>query len=243
MKKILLTTTILLALLVSCIDDDENINSFTFANAPAVVFNLPLDGNDQYFIRILTNNLIMAPTELPDSLKTDKLQILVSGFSSGNYKLVEYTDTSRNINLSHYFVEANITNARRSQQSMEVYYGTSFGECMGYCKKELKLSRGQLEYFYISSDTLTYPKINCEKSISTDSTDLILDFIDKQIFYNMDGVIGCPDCADGGAEYILVKHGLFYKQIIFEYMNEPEEIRDIIKTLRRFASYSDCNPN
>jgi hypothetical protein len=38
----------------------------------------------------------------------------------------------------------------------------------------------------------------------------------------MDTVIGCPDCADGGAEWLELGFEKEVKRVTFEYMHEPD---------------------
>ncbi len=57
----------------------------------------------------------------------------------------------------------------------------------------------------------------------------------------MDNVIGCPDCADGGSEWLELGFEGDVKRVTFEYMNEPDELKDIIVDLRGLMdSFNDC---
>jgi hypothetical protein len=52
-------------------------------------------------------------------------------------------------------------------------------------------------------------------------------------FFDLPTTIGCPDCADGGAEWIeieLVDGGKH--KVTFEYRHEPEKVKDYIIKLR-----------
>lgn len=116
-----------------------------------------------------------------------------------------------------------------------IKYGTSFGECLGYCRNELTL--------YGNTINLQKSGWNLEGALPgillTDNIDdrypkAILDQLNLQEFFSLDSVTGCPDCADGGAEWIEIKgKGKTYK-VIFEYQNEPEALSDYIHYLRTY---------
>lgn len=228
--------------LSSCIKFDEGSSSFSFNDYSAIVVNFPKGDSAQYLIRSLSNNIYYLPNNLPDSMQFHGLQVIFTGFSDGEFVPFEFTDTANNKEMTVLLASVDIYSIKRSQQNMVVQYGKSFGECTGYCISSMELKRGNLNYFYVGHDTTNYPLITCEKTISRDSTDMVLDYINKQVLYFMNSHYGCPDCDDSGAEWISVKHGNFYKKITFEYMNEPEELSRLLEILRRFEGYSDCSP-
>ena len=120
-------------------------------------------------------------------------------------------------------------------------YGTSFGECLGYCVREIIVSGGI---------TFTKSGWNIGEELPDSSCSLVfimnplpgyLDDIDLDAFLAMDETIGCPDCADGGAEWLEIGFENEVKRVTFEYMNEPNELKDIIPALREtMDSFNDC---
>ena len=51
----------------------------------------------------------------------------------------------------------------------------------------------------------------------------------------------CPDCADGGAEWVELGFENKVKRVTFEYMKEPEELKTLIPSLRELmAGFNDC---
>lgn len=245
MKKLFILTLIILPgmFLTSCLKEGENQNVYYFDGTPAVVYDVPKGDSSQYLLHSLLYNVLFLPDMLPDSLSKDGMQIKFSGVTYGEYKQIEYTDSTSDEELKTALIQIlELSSAEKAQQNMVVRYGTSFGECIGYCVRTMELSKGQLKYFYESTDTVDMPELECDKKFPVDSTNLILDFVNKPVLYEMYSVYGCPDCADGGAEWIEVEHSGFYRKITFEYMNEPEELTDMVTILRRFAGYSDCLP-
>lgn len=123
-------------------------------------------------------------------------------------------------------------------------YGTSFGECLGYCKKEIVVSGGIT--FTKSGWNVVglLPDSSCSIVFVRDPLPDYLDDIDLDIFLAMDETIGCPDCADGGAEWLELGFEDEVKRVTFEYMNEPDAFKDIIPALREaMAQFNDCRPS
>lgn len=60
-------------------------------------------------------------------------------------------------------------------------------------------------------------------------------------FLALPTTIGCPDCADGGAEWLEIelKNGIKHK-VTFEYNNEPSLLKDYILKLREMLNANDC---
>ena len=116
---------------------------------------------------------------------------------------------------------------------ISIEYGTSFGECLGYCQHSIKITSNLIEYEAVSIvSPEEFPDIHYQKSITTDEWDEITDEINFLVFRNLDEVIGCPDCTDGGAEWIDIETSSVSHKVTFEYMNEPEEVTDLINELR-----------
>ena len=87
-----------------------------------------------------------------------------------------------------------------------IKYGTSFGMCSGYCFQETiydsKLTISLSEYYRGKGQNNDKP--NKVDTVKTDRTkwNSLVKSVDLIKFYKLPQVIGCPDCADGGAEWI-----------------------------------------
>jgi len=120
-------------------------------------------------------------------------------------------------------------------------YGTSFGECLGYCVREIVVN---------GDVTFTKSGWGIEGSLPDSSCSLVfimsplpgyLDDINLDAFLEMNETIGCPDCADGGAEWLELGFENEVKRVTFEYMIEPEELNNLIPSLRELmAGFNDC---
>ncbi len=120
-------------------------------------------------------------------------------------------------------------------------YGTSFGECLGYCKREILVSGGVTftKSGWLSEEVL--PDSSCSIVFIKDPLPEYLDDINLDSFHSMDETIGCPDCADGGAEWLELGFDNEVKRVTFEYMNEPDEFKNVIPSLRDLmAGFNDC---
>ena len=115
----------------------------------------------------------------------------------------------------------------------QVKYGTSFGMCYGYCKHDILIRPGLIMYsrsgWSDTVETLTYIE-----ALPDSSWNFYRSGIDAGMFFNLPQTIGCPDCADGGAEWLEIELSSGKKhKVTFEYLNEPEELEDYVEELRK----------
>jgi len=112
-----------------------------------------------------------------------------------------------------------------------IRYGTTFGFCAGYCKRTISLTQTSTHFEKSSwTDKDTYPDIQCNEEFSKWSN--LRSKINLKNFNNMDEVIGCPDCADGGAEWIEITSGETSHKVTFEYGKAPGAFSSYIELLR-----------
>ena len=85
------------------------------------------------------------------------------------------------------------------------------------------------------------PDSSCSYTFIRDPLPDYLDDIDLDTFLEMQETIGCPDCADGGAEWLELGFEDLVKRVTFEYGNEPGEFENIIPALRELMNgFNDC---
>lgn len=116
-----------------------------------------------------------------------------------------------------------------------ISYGTSFGHCIGFCNKELSISKNSLNYIQKKNGDKPETK-KCVQPLSKGMYNQVLSNFDFKSFYLLDSIIGCPDCADGGAEWIEVRSGKNKKKVMFEYNNGPKEFKVSIEQFKKLAS-------
>lgn len=116
-----------------------------------------------------------------------------------------------------------------------ISHGISFGHCVGYCNKELLISNQELTYIQRKNGNNPEEK-KCIQPLSKEIYNEVLSQFDFKSFYLLDSVIGCPDCADGGAEWIEVKSGSTIKRVTFEYNHAPGQFKVAVEQIRKLAA-------
>ena len=126
------------------------------------------------------------------------------------------------------------------RKAAQVNYGTSFGMCVGYCKHDVSIDSMYTSYScagWTKEVEPTLYKVQTAKS----AWDSVKVLINNKAFFELPATIGCPDCADGGAEWVEVKllNGTTHK-VVFEYYNEPQQLKGSIAKLRQMAGKNEC---
>ena len=110
--------------------------------------------------------------------------------------------------------------------------GTSFGECIGYCWTELHATRDAMALVRRGWDSSEYPEQQFSDGIDAQQWDRLVSLIDFEKMQSMEEVYGCPDCVDGGAEWIEVAIGGEIKKVTFEYGATLEPLAELIEAIR-----------
>jgi len=113
-----------------------------------------------------------------------------------------------------------------------VNYGTSFGECIGYCIQDLEVNP-TLATLDRSGWVDTIETQTCSLKMDDNQWDQIITGIDVETFFGLPETLGCPDCADGGAEWVEIelRNGEKHR-VTFEYHNEPSDLLFPVAKLR-----------
>lgn len=120
----------------------------------------------------------------------------------------------------------------RSSEVQKIEFGTSFGMCAGYCVQTLTVTEGKISKTITPRVDQNLEEKTCQEDYSGFSS--LWSKVDQSAFMNLEEVIGCPDCADGGAEWIEITTLEGSKRVTYEYGKEPEAIRSIITELRKY---------
>lgn len=122
---------------------------------------------------------------------------------------------------------------------LKVSYGTSFGECFGYCNHKFTLTPDSTVFTCLSNGN-TLPLLNFWEK-TTLSWDSISKVNLSNSFFELPELIGCPDCADGGAEWLEIQlnNGSTHK-VTFEYYREPAILTNYITKCRQILSKNQC---
>lgn len=125
-----------------------------------------------------------------------------------------------------------------------IKYGTSFGECLGYCKNDITVTNLKIDFHKSGWDLDgLLPEISNAENVDSKYSTRLIEKINFDSFLKLDSIIGCPDCADGGAEWIEISSNGKSHKVIFEYRNEPSEIKEYIGYLRTYISTFQVDSN
>jgi len=133
--------------------------------------------------------------------------------------------------------------------SIQINSGTSYGECWGYCVFELGLDNSNVLFkasgWGWSPYNYEFPDLTLEDNLNQDSWQYLIDLIDFEYFQSLDDVYGCPDCADGGAEFIEIIYEGVSKQVTFEAYSEIDGIEELTLSLRNLRQeyWNQINQN
>jgi len=122
----------------------------------------------------------------------------------------------------------------------QISYGSSFGMCVGYCKDELAINNSKMTYSKIQHTPKPDTK-TCTQPVTTEEVAVIKNLLDSEKIAALPEVIGCPDCADGGAEWVAINaDGKPYK-VTFEYGKPPKELAAAVAKLKMLKElFKDC---
>lgn len=127
-----------------------------------------------------------------------------------------------------------------NDDTLKISYGTYFGMCSGFCNQEIRITKDQIR-FNKRKNGVEHTLINCNQNLSTAHWAQLKGQINYRKFAALEEVMGCPDCADGGAEWIEIQSGERKHKITFEYGHAPEEVKAYIGKLREIKeSFKDC---
>lgn len=124
--------------------------------------------------------------------------------------------------------------ATKDNTVLSITHGTSFGHCRGYCIKEIHFSGSSLDYKEISRDSVNFPVKETNEKFTQGQLDELAAQIDWKKWEALDSVIGCPDCADRGAEYLIliISTEKGTKKVLYDAHSTPEGLETILKTIR-----------
>ena len=119
----------------------------------------------------------------------------------------------------------------------EIRYGTSFGECIGYCIRETLIVDRQITVVARAWDDR--PAKERSAKLSEVDAAAIRSGIDVGAFEKLPSTIGCPDCADGGAEWLELQINGEAARVTFEYGSDIEGIAAGVAKLRALTQDMD----
>ena len=126
------------------------------------------------------------------------------------------------------------TGALFGQDIIQIKTGTIFGFCFGYCFSELNIIDTNADYYlnsWIEDDSVYHP-VEISDVIDSSIWENLNSFFDFELFMNLDSVIGCPDCDDGGAEWFEIATSDTIKRVTIEFGDSLDGFNNFIDILR-----------
>ncbi len=130
-----------------------------------------------------------------------------------------------------------------SNEELIVRGGYSFGECPGNCKTTVEISVDKTKailaaYQYSGSTQATK---SCEVAIQAQDVIKAIAGLQFSQFKAFQKIYGCPDCADGGSEWIEIQQGNQSHKVTYEYNKPPAEVKEISEFLhKQYLAFKNC---
>jgi hypothetical protein len=117
-------------------------------------------------------------------------------------------------------------------EGVVVRAGTSFGMCMGYCTTELRIAPDEVLFIESGRDPAANPERTRRAALRPGERDDLLPLAGPALSGGLQEVYGCPDCADGGAEWVEVERAGERRRVTFEYGSTVGPIQPLIAKTR-----------
>jgi len=116
----------------------------------------------------------------------------------------------------------------------QVVSTTSFGECAGYCLTRLEISEGQAVLIREGhgGGAPDLPEQRISTALTQREWREIASLAASTSLQGLPPVIGCPDCADGGAESLTITNANESRSVSFEYGATIEQAQPLLVRVR-----------
>ena len=114
--------------------------------------------------------------------------------------------------------------------------GTSFGMCRGYCRQSINVTSNPFQVVALKEPNFAqnpYPSVQRLFSSASSQWEELMSLVNLKSFTTLGDTIGCPDCADGGAEWIQVDWIKGSKRVTFENGRTVKGVQPLIEKLRQ----------
>lgn len=81
-------------------------------------------------------------------------------------------------------------------------------------------------------DKEQYPDKTCSSQTDSDEWQALAQSLNREAFYQLPDTMGCPDCADGGAEWIEIEEDDKKYRVTFEYGADIPQIAPLLAKVR-----------
>lgn len=136
-----------------------------------------------------------------------------------------------------------LTNAdAAATDALTIRTGTSFGMCVGYCQSDYVFNGTSVTLTQNGTRTQAQsPTKTCQITISPTEWETLKSLANIDAFSSKAETLGCPDCADGGAEYVELQTGDRKHRVSFEYNKTIPGFEPLVDALRkRRDAFKEC---
>jgi hypothetical protein len=126
--------------------------------------------------------------------------------------------------------------SKKKKDIVRVKHGFSFGMCNGYCYKENTYTFADFIHYekaFGRTNPIDFPDKIDSNASSSEEWKALVTKIDLEKFYTEQEMIGCPDCADGGSEWIEIATSDKVYRVTFEFGKPSEGLKAIYSVLRK----------
>ena len=108
---------------------------------------------------------------------------------------------------------------------------TSFGFCLGYCRATLEVTANGMT-FIEESPRGGLPPVRRTAKVSASEWRLLTEGVNRAAFEALPATVGCPDCADGGAESLEVLSRDWQRGVTFEFGATIPQLEPLLERMR-----------
>ena len=119
-----------------------------------------------------------------------------------------------------------------SDRDLVIRGGTSFGMCVGHCTTELTIDETEVVFTETSREPDRFPARTRTAELTAGEWAEIVALADPDDFEGLPPTLGCPDCADGGAEWVEVEHQGERRRVTFEHGSQVPQIAPLVERIR-----------
>ena len=109
---------------------------------------------------------------------------------------------------------------------------TSFGFCLGYCRTTLEVTADGMVFVEEATRQADLPRVVRTAPLSAEEWSRLVGAVDRAALEALPATVGCPDCADGGAESVEVIGTDWREQVTFEFNASLPELQPLLSRLR-----------
>lgn len=123
----------------------------------------------------------------------------------------------------------------------QIGYGKSYGFCLGYCDHTLTVTATRIRLVHKAfREPEKYPERVIEKPTPAATWQKLNRLASFSTLQSLPDRIGCPDCADGGAEWLEMQQGTATKRVTFEPQAGLPQQAELLSELKQL--YQELDP-